>query len=40
MIGLFIGCIGTHVHGRQVMSVLSSCDNVSHHTQGHLEAYF
>ena len=43
--GWYIGCIGTHAHGRQVTSLLcqfvtSSCNNASPHIQGHLEACF
>ena len=40
----YIGCIGTHAHGHQVMSLLckvtSSCKIASQHIQELLEAYF
>ena len=34
----YIGCIGIHAHGRQVMSLL--CKSESERIQGLLEAYF
>ena len=43
--GLFIGCIRTHAHGRQVTSeclviVTSSCEFAPERIHGLLEAYF